>query len=62
MWNSIEVALGAASHHGRYRVEGDMLVLEWRGGRHAERCGLLKPEFVAVQCLRQLLSESRLAA
>jgi hypothetical protein len=42
-------------------VEGDRLVLEWRHGRVAERCGLLKPEYVAANCLKQLVS-SQMAA
>ena len=53
MWNTVQVSMGSATVRGRYRVEGDMLVLEWRGGRLAERCGLLKPEVVATQRLRR---------
>lgn len=59
MWNSIEVAQGAAVYHGRYRLEGDVLVLEWSGGRHQERCGFLKPDFLATHCLKKLVNESR---
>jgi hypothetical protein len=61
MWQSVEVAVSAGVVRGRFRVEGDQLVLEWRGGRTAERCGLLKPEFVASVRLRQLVDETRAA-
>ena len=61
MWNSVEVSVGPAVHRGRYRMEGDQLVLEWRNGRVAERCGLLKPEYVATSRLKQLVS-AQLAA
>ena len=61
MWNSVQVSVGPATHRGRYRMEGDQLVLEWRHGRVAERCGLLKPEFVAASVLKQLVS-AQLAA
>ncbi len=53
MWNFVEVSVGPQTVRGRYRIEGDMLVLEWRGGRHAERYGLVKPEVVAMQRLRR---------
>ena len=56
MWRMVEVSVGAGLVRGRYRVEGDQLVLEWRGGRSAGTCGLLKPEFVATARLRQLAS------
>lgn len=62
MWQSVEVSVGPGIVRGRYRVEGDQLVLEWRGGRSAERCGLLKPEFVAKARLRQLAGQSPIAA
>jgi hypothetical protein len=58
MWNSVEVTVGPAVHRGRYRMEGDQVVLEWREGRVAERCGLLRPEFVAADRLRRLVSRS----
>ncbi|HEX5264753.1 MAG TPA: hypothetical protein VFW13_14575 [Phenylobacterium sp.] len=61
MWNSVQVSVGPAVHRGRYRMEGDQLVLEWRNGRVAERCGLLKPEYVAASVLKQLVS-TQLAA
>ncbi len=54
MWTSLQVQVGQGQERGRFRVEGGQLVLEWRGGRHAEVCGLLKPEFVATQRLRKL--------
>ena len=62
MWNSVEVTVGPAVHRGRYRMEGDQLVLEWRNGRVAERCGLLKPEYLAAARLKQLVSSQPLAA
>lgn len=62
MWNSLEVSVGPAVHRGRYRMEGDQVVLEWRHGRVAERCGLLKPEFVATARLKQLAARQSLAA
>jgi len=62
MWTIIEVSAGTLLFKGRFRVEGDQVVLEWRGGRVAERCGLLKPEFVATARLRQLVSERPIAA
>lgn len=62
MWNSVQVPVGAGVVRGRYRMEGDQLVLEWRGGRSAERCGLLKPEFVAISRLRQLANDEGRAA
>ncbi len=57
MWSSVEVSVGEAVHRGRFRMEGDQLVLEWREGRVEGRCGVLKPEFVATVRLRQLVSE-----
>jgi hypothetical protein len=62
MWNSVQVSVGSATVRGRYRMEGDQLVLEWRNGRVAERCGLLKPEYVAAAKLKQLASERPIAA
>jgi hypothetical protein len=58
MWNSVQVAMGSATVRGRYRVEGDLLVLEW----HAERYGLVKPEVVAVQRLRREAEQHPVAA
>ena len=63
MWNSVEVSVGPGVVRGRYRMEGDQLVLEWRGGRTAERCGLVKHEVVALSRLRQLVNDQgRVAA
>ncbi|WP_394763240.1 hypothetical protein [Phenylobacterium sp.] len=62
MWNSVEVPVGSAVVRGRYRVEGDILVLEWRGGRLAERYGVLKPEVVATQRLRREAQQHPIAA
>ena len=62
MWNFVEVSVGPQTVRGRYRVEGDMLVLEWRGGRHAERYGLVKPEVVAMQRLRREAADPPVAA
>ncbi|WP_293371991.1 hypothetical protein [Phenylobacterium sp.] len=62
MWNSVQVSVGSATVRGRYRMEGDQLVLEWRNGRVAERCGLLKPEYLAMATLRQLASSQPMAA
>jgi len=56
MWNTLEVAVGPATHRGRYRLEGRRLILEWRGGREACWCGVLRPEIVATQFLRRLAS------
>jgi len=53
MWNSVQVSLGSAVHRGRYRMEGDQV---------AERCGLLKPEYLATARLKQLVSNQPLAA
>ncbi len=58
MWMSLQLELGQAVHRARYRVEGDMLVLEWRGGREVNRYGQLKPEFVATSRLKQLVSQA----
>ena len=62
IWNLIQVFAGATVHRGRYRMEGEQLILEWRGGRIAERCGLLKPEFVATARLKQLVAQPQIAA
>ncbi|HXA37817.1 MAG TPA: hypothetical protein VNW53_02355 [Phenylobacterium sp.] len=56
------MSVGSATVRGRYRMEGDQLVLEWRNGRVAERCGLLKPEYVATARLKQLAAERPIAA
>ena len=62
MWNSVQVSVGSAVHRGRYRMEGDQVVLEWRDGRVAERCGLVKPEVVAAERLRRLVGHRPVAA
>ncbi len=62
MWETIEVAVGPTVHRGRFRLESGRLVLEWRGGRVSERCGILKPEFVATQLLKQLAGRLPVAA
>jgi hypothetical protein len=62
MWQSVAVEVGSGVVRGRYRLEGDQLVLEWRGGRAALRYGLVRPELVASTELRQLAEASRAAA
>ena len=62
MWTSVQVPVGPSIVRGRYRVEGDMMVLEWRGGRLAERFGMVKPEVVALQRLRREAEEHPVAA
>ncbi|MBL8773547.1 MAG: hypothetical protein JNK30_19335 [Phenylobacterium sp.] len=57
MWQLIEVSVGPRTHRGRYRIEGRRLELEWRGGRSFAWCGQLKPDVVAANCLRRLVSE-----
>lgn len=56
-WTRVEVSVGPAVHHGRFRMEGDEVVLEWREGRVSERCGLVRPDVIATCRLRQLVSE-----
>jgi len=56
MWEDVEVSVGLTRHRGRYRLEGRRLVLEWRGGRTFEWCGILKPELVAQHRLKKLVS------
>jgi hypothetical protein len=60
-WTRVEVSVGADVHHGRYREEGNEVVLEWREGRVTERCGLVRPDVVATCRLRQLVSERSFA-
>jgi hypothetical protein len=62
MWNFVEVDMGSRTHRGRYRMEGDQLVLEWRGGRLAARCGLVRPDVVALDILRQSVASGPIAA
>jgi hypothetical protein len=61
MWQIIEVSVGPQVHRGRYKTEGKRLVLEWRGGRAVEWCGMLRPDVVAASRLKQLVN-SPLAA
>jgi hypothetical protein len=56
----VEVAVGDTLHHGRYRMEDGKLMLEWRGGREALGCGLVRPEVVAEQWLRAHAGEEAL--
>lgn len=62
MWELISVSVGASTYRGRYRVEGRKLVLEWRGGRSSEWCGMVKPEVVAANTLRNFALQDALAA
>lgn len=62
MWNPIQISLGSSTHKARYRVESGKLVLEWRGGRVSEWCGILRPDVVAASRLRQLVTRSAMAA
>lgn len=57
MWQMIEATVGHAVHRGRYRLEGRRLILEWRGGRTAVWCGMLRPEIVAAQLLRRVAGQ-----
>jgi hypothetical protein len=56
MWQVVEVSVGPQTHRARYKTEGKRLILEWRGGREVEWCGILRPDVVATQRLRQLVS------
>ena len=62
MWNSVQVSVGSSIHKARYRIEAGKLVMEWRGGRVSEWCGILRPEVVASSRLRRLVSQNALAA
>jgi hypothetical protein len=62
MWEFVEVEVGKLTFRGRYRLEGETVVLEWRGGRHVERCGLVRPDVVAISRLKHLAAGSRVAA
>jgi len=62
MWQVVEVSVGPQTHRGRYRTEGKRLILEWRGGRVVEWCGMLRPDVVAAARLRQLVGSRPIAA
>ena len=62
MWNFVQVSVGSSTHKARYRIEAGKLVMEWRGGRVSEWCGILRPEVVASSRLRRLVSQNALAA
>ena len=62
MWNLVQVSVGSSTHKARYRLEAGRLVMEWRGGRITEWCGMLRPEVVATSRLRQLVSRNAVAA
>jgi len=62
VWNFVEVSVGERTFRGRYRLEGEAVVLEWRGGRHIERCGLVKPDVVAMSRLKRLAAQPPIAA
>lgn len=62
MWESIQVSVGRQTLRGRFRVESGRIVLEWRGGRTSEWCGILKPELVAEKLLTRLAGQMALAA
>ena len=62
MWMSVEVSVGPQIVRGRCRVEGDVVVLEWRGGRLAEPYGLMRPEVIAAQRLRREAAAHPMAA
>ncbi len=62
MWNFVEVPVGQSTVRGRYRLEGGTVVLEWRGGRHVERCGMLRPDVVAMSRLKHLAQAQPIAA
>ena len=55
-WNPVEVTVGEDMHRGRFRMEGQEVVLEWREGRVAEPCGLVRADVMAAYRLRLLVS------
>jgi hypothetical protein len=55
-WAPVEVSVDSDTHHGRYRMEGEEVVLEWREGRVREPCGLVRPDVLATYRLRLLVS------
>jgi hypothetical protein len=62
MWEIIQVTVGPTVHRGRFRLEAGRLVLEWRGGRASEWCGIMKPELMASLLLKQLVGRMPVAA
>jgi hypothetical protein len=59
MWTDIVVVVDGIAHRGRFRALGSTVELQWRGGRCVERLGAVKPEFVAIDCLRRCVLSSR---
>jgi len=55
-WNPVEITVGPERHHGRFRMEGEEVVLEWRDGRVSEPCGLVRADVLAAYRLRLLVS------
>jgi hypothetical protein len=53
MWTPVETMIGTTLMKGRFRVVEGKLELEWRGGRCTTHCGALKPDVVAVDCLKR---------
>jgi hypothetical protein len=53
-WAPVEVSVGSDTHRGRYRLEDQKVVLEWRDGRVSEPCGLVRPDVLAAYRLRLL--------
>ena len=62
MWEALQVRVGSSVFRGRFRVESGRVVLEWRGGRASDWCGMLKPELVALKLLQSLAGRMALAA
>lgn len=55
-WNPVEIAVGEDMHRGRFRMEGEEVVLEWREGRVSEPCGLVRADVLARYRLRLLVA------
>jgi hypothetical protein len=62
MWQTFEITVAGAAHRARFRLVGRQVVMEWRGGRTVDWCGVLRPEVVAAQRLRRMLNETAIAA
>ncbi len=62
MWQTFEITVGDMKHRARFRLLGRQVVMEWRGGRTVDWCGILRPEVVAARRLRRLVSASAVAA